>query len=78
METDRIEASQLSQADVEEFRRLMREECGVELTLAEGWERATKMVALFRVLIGPIPEDPGSNATSYPQQSSCTKAPDVA
>lgn len=78
MESDRNQPSQLTQADVEEFRRLMREECGVELTLAEGWERATKMVALFRVLIGPIPEDSGSSGASYPQPASCTKRPDVA
>lgn len=25
---------------------------------AEAWDRATEIVALFRILLGPIPEDP--------------------
>ena len=78
MQTDRIESSRLTEADVEEFRRLMREECAVVLTLAEGWERATKMLAMFRVLVGPIPEDSGVHGCNYPQAPSCANRPDVA
>ena len=67
MQSDPIEYSRLTEADVHAFRRLMLEECGVELSLAEAWPRATRMVAMFRALLGPIPEDPGSREGSYPQ-----------
>ena len=42
-----------------EFQRLMSEECDVELTLQEAWSRAAQLVALYRMLMGPIPEDSG-------------------
>jgi hypothetical protein len=42
-----------------EFQQLMREECGVELTLEEASTRASQLIALYRMLMGPIPEDPG-------------------
>ena len=67
MQPDSIEASRLTEEDVQAFRRLMVEECGVELSLAEAWTRATKMVAMFRALLGPIPEDPDSLGSRYPQ-----------
>lgn len=60
MQHDQVEATGLTEADVEEFRRLIRDECGVELLLAEARERATKLVAMFRAFVGPIPEDPTS------------------
>ena len=41
-----------------EFRQLLQEECGIDLTLEETWARATQLVALYRMLMGPIPEDP--------------------
>ena len=44
--------------NVREFQQLMRKECGVELTLEEAWTRATQLIALYRMLMGPIPEDP--------------------
>jgi hypothetical protein len=67
MQPDPIEPSRLTEEDVQAFRRLMMEECGIELSLAEGWVRATKMIALFRVLLGPIPEDQGARQASFPQ-----------
>ena len=67
MQSDPIEASWLTEEDVQAFRRLMQEECGVEISLAEAWTRATKLVAMLRALLGPIPEDPGSPGGSYPQ-----------
>ena len=69
MQSDPIQASRLTEADVQAFRRLMLEECGVELSLAEAWTRATGMIAMFRALLGPIPEDPGSRAGSFPQSA---------
>jgi hypothetical protein len=48
----------LSRAAVEEFRLLMQQECGVPLSLEEAWRHATKLVSLYRMLMGPLPEDP--------------------
>jgi hypothetical protein len=55
----------LSQADVEEFRELIHRECGEELSLEEAWKRASEVLVLFRMLLGPIPED--QPAATYPQ-----------
>jgi len=44
------------------FQRLMRKECGVELSVEEAWKRASRLVALYRMLMRPIPEDPESVA----------------
>lgn len=68
-------AGTLTEADVEEFRRLMREECGVELSLVEAWTRATRLVAMFRALLGPIPEDPAAPGRSYPQSRPLARLP---
>lgn len=51
-------AFSLTQADVVEFRDLVARECGVVLDDAKAWHRATELVALYRMLLGPIPEDP--------------------
>ena len=55
----------LSQADVEEFRELIHKECGEELSPEEAWKRASEVLALFRMLLGPLPED--QTVASYPQ-----------
>lgn len=49
----------LSRAKVEEFRALLEKDCGVRIDMAEAWKRATKLIALYRMLMGPIPEDSG-------------------
>lgn len=43
--------------DIEEFRTIVRETCGEDITEQEAWSRATSMVALGRMMLGPIPED---------------------
>ena len=48
----------LTQEDIDEFKVLMRDECGVDLPNQEAWNRATELLGLFRTLMGPIPEDP--------------------
>ena len=48
----------LNREKATEFQKLMRDACGLELTLEEAWARATQLVALYRMLLGPIPEDP--------------------
>ena len=67
MQSNQIAASRLTEEDVKAFQQLMLEECGVDLSMAEAWPRATKLVAMFRALIGPIPEDSGLRDTSFPQ-----------
>ena len=47
----------LTQEDIDEFKALMRDECGVDLSNQEAWNRATELLGLFRMLMGPIPED---------------------
>jgi hypothetical protein len=49
----------LTRAKVEEFRALLEGECGLHLELDEAWKRAVQLIALYRMLMGPIPEDPG-------------------
>ncbi|MCC6348400.1 MAG: hypothetical protein IT347_02280 [Candidatus Eisenbacteria bacterium] len=39
------------------FRDIMRRECGLELTPEEAWARAIELLALFRMMLGPLPED---------------------
>ncbi len=60
----------LSRADVDEFRELIHRECGVELSPEEAWKRASEVLALFRMLLGPLPEDHG--VASYPQAHALT------
>jgi len=48
----------LTATSVEEFRALLRE-CGVALDVDESWRRARELIALYRMLMSPIPEDPG-------------------
>ncbi len=55
----------LSRADVEEFRELIHRECGEDLSPEEAWKRASEVLALFRMLLGPIPEDQAT--VTYPQ-----------
>ncbi len=50
----------LSQADIEEFKAIVRSECGVEMTDHEAWNRVIELLNLYRALLGPIPEDPGA------------------
>lgn len=51
-------AGVLTREDVEEFRAIVRDTCGEELSDQEAWNRATAVAALARMLLGPIPEDP--------------------
>lgn len=47
----------LTPSDVEEFRVILRTECGEDLSLADAWTRAIEVLALCRMLVGPIPDD---------------------
>jgi hypothetical protein len=66
----------LGLAEIREFQAIVREECGVELEAVEAWNRANELLALYRVLLGPIPEDParfedrsGSNVVPFGSSS---------
>jgi hypothetical protein len=51
-------APRLNGRDIAEFRAIMEESCGLRLGEQEAWTRATELVNLYRMLLGPIPEDP--------------------
>ena len=46
------------------FQRLVRDECGLELTVEEARTRASRLIALYRMLMAPIPEDPESGTSA--------------
>ena len=48
----------LTPVAVEHFRDIMRSESGIELTTTEAWAHAIEILALFRMLLGPLAEDP--------------------
>lgn len=50
----------LTPEDIAEFREIVRAETGVLMDEGEAWNRATELIALVRMLIGPMPEDPES------------------
>lgn len=54
----------LSPADVEEFRDILESECGETLGFEDAWSRAIEVLALCRMLLGPLPDDPSSVQTS--------------
>lgn len=54
----------LSPTDVEEFRDILQSECGETLSLEETWSRAIEVLALCRMLLGPLPNDPSAVQTS--------------
>lgn len=47
----------LTVADVKRFRDILSRECGEVLSLEAAWTRAIELLALFRMLLGPLPED---------------------
>lgn len=48
----------LSPEEVSAFREIVRKETGVDMSETEAWNRAIELIALFRMLTGPMPEDP--------------------
>jgi hypothetical protein len=54
----------LTQAAVDEFRELMRQEYGEDLAPEAAWARAIEVMALFRVLVGPPIGDSSSAGSS--------------
>jgi hypothetical protein len=58
----------LTPTDVEEFRAILESECDEKLSIEEAWSRAIQILALYRMLLGPIPEDP--QAAEFEHRSS--------
>ena len=54
----------LTLADVQEFQALVKRECGVEMGEADSWVRIGELLALYRTLLGPTPDDPAVRAGS--------------
>lgn len=50
---DELRAAPLSEEDIAEFRRIMKEESGQDLTEGEARLRATELVRLYRLLLAP-------------------------
>jgi hypothetical protein len=48
----------LTTDEIRDFQVLIKEETGVDLPVQEAWNRAIAVIALTRMLIGPMPEDP--------------------
>jgi len=46
----------LTEAQVLRLQSILKSE-GVDLTLEQAWARAIELIALFRMLLGPLPED---------------------
>ena len=51
-------SSVLTETDVLQFQKLMLQECGNALASTEAWSRATELLNFFRMLLGPMPDDP--------------------
>ena len=51
--------------EVERLRDILRREGDVELTLEQAWARAIELIALFRMLLGPLPEDCGGQGFEH-------------
>lgn len=61
---DSLSHSPITAEDIEDFRTLIRTECGVEMDEQEAWDRVIELVSLYRMFLGPLPEDPEGVRTS--------------
>jgi hypothetical protein len=48
----------LTTREIERLRDIIRSESGVDLSPEEAWARSIELLSLFRMLLGPLPEDP--------------------
>lgn len=49
---------QLTSEEVREFQELIAQETGAQLSTQDAWDRAIELIALVRMLVSPLPEDP--------------------
>jgi hypothetical protein len=64
----------LTAGEVGEFRDILKSECGESLSLEDAWSRAIEVLALCRMLLGPLPDDPSVVQTSSGLVSSASPA----
>jgi hypothetical protein len=50
----------LTEAEVRRLQDILRREGESEVTLDQAWARAIELLSLFRMLLGPLPEDEGA------------------
>lgn len=60
------EADRLTPDDVRDFQAIIEKATGVQLTMQEAWTRAIELIALYRMLLGPYPEDLPDNEFDRP------------
>lgn len=56
---------QTAAQQAEEFRVLVRDACGIDLDPQVAWRRARQLIDLYRMLQGPIPEDPAVQTSRH-------------
>jgi hypothetical protein len=54
---------QISDEDLEEFRRIYKEEFGEEISLAEAQTMGNRLIELFRIIMRPLPGEEGFQET---------------
>lgn len=47
----------LTEADVQELRQIMRRECGIDLTLEQAWARGIELLAFAKMLVEALPPE---------------------
>ena len=52
----------LTEAEVRRLQDILRREGESDVTLDQAWARAIELLSLFRMLLGPLPEDHESHA----------------
>lgn len=57
----------LTEPEVRRLQDILRRD-GLDLTMEQAWARAIELLSLFRILLGPIPEDP--QAAEFEHRSS--------
>ena len=57
----------LTESEVRRLQDILRREGSVNLTLEAAWARAIELLALFRMMLGPIPEDSRVDEFEHPR-----------
>lgn len=55
--SDSIAGAALTPDEVDEFLALLREATAADVSEHEAWNSAIELIALVRMLLGPVPED---------------------
>jgi len=58
----------LTEAEVERLRQILCRETGTDVTRSAAAARAIELLNLFRMLLGPITEDPNATEFEHPRR----------